>query len=394
MGRPTLAGVRVLELGLYLAAPFAAHVLGQLGAEVIKIESPLGDPTRNVVKGGAGGTFISYSVGKRSLGLNLQTSEGQQVFERLVASADVLVHNLAPDSATKLRITAAACHRVNPDLIHCQIRGYGPGPRTNELASNPIVEAMTGVMFGHRVDGRPTRMGPSYHDMFAGMYAALGVMSELYAPKRIERSVEIGLYEAGLHVAARDLVGEQQAAFATDPPSEARSGGEFHLPGYAAYETADGRWIYLVMLSDDHWHRFCLALHLPEAHDRALVTLVQRERAGERVEKVVSGAVGALRFDELAAQLASAGVGFAEVTPYGRVLDDVQARQPGKVSRVHFRDHDFLVPRFPILAETATQEEPTDPPRLGQDTVEVLRSLGYDAEVCERLLADRVAFVT
>ena len=127
-----------------LAAPFATHILAQLGADVIKLEPPAGDSTRSLVRGGPSGTLIAYSRGKKSLCADLRTDQGKALFRRLLAATDVLVHNLAPDSARRLNVTYEECLEINPKLVYCQIRGYGAGPLENELASNPVAEAATG----------------------------------------------------------------------------------------------------------------------------------------------------------------------------------------------------------------------------------------------------------
>ena len=153
-----LAGRRVIELGTMIAAPFSTHILAQLGAEVIKIEPPSGDTTRNLVRGGPSGTFIAYNHGKKSLCLDLASAEGRDVFRKLAASADAVIHNLSPAAARKLGVTAEALEPLNPQLIVCHISGYGPGPQADDLATNPVAEAATGVMDDHRIDGRPSRL--------------------------------------------------------------------------------------------------------------------------------------------------------------------------------------------------------------------------------------------
>src|SRR5579862_4143326 len=159
MKRSALAGRRVIELGTMLAAPFAAHILAQLGAEVIKVEPPTGDPTRSLVRGGPSGTFIAYSHGKKSVCIDLSHPAGREAFCALLKTADALVHNLSPKATRKLKLTRRDCASVNPRLIYCQIRGYGAGPMEDELASNPVAEASTGVMEANRVHGRPSRLG-------------------------------------------------------------------------------------------------------------------------------------------------------------------------------------------------------------------------------------------
>ncbi|QQX89913.1 CoA transferase (plasmid) [Cupriavidus necator] len=391
MAQLPLTGRRVIELGTMLAAPFAAHILSQLGAEVIKVEPPAGDPTRALVRGGPSGTFIAYSHGKKSVCIDLSRAEGRAAFFKLLETADALVHNLAPKAARKLGVTRRECAEVNPSLIYCHIRGYATGPQEDDLASNPVAEASTGVMEANRLNGRPSRLGPSYHDQFAGAYAVIGILASMLGAQQSQGSddadkhVEVGLYETGLHVASRDLTGVQLKTHLFGRP-EREPHGEFSMPGYGAYATADGRWMYLLMLSDAHWRKFCEALELPEATDPALATLRQRKKVREDVEATVRKAMAAHSFDDTSARLKVAGVGFTEVLPIERVLEAEQAHQPGKLRDVSFRGLAFEIPEFPRLG-TAPRSATLPPPELGEHTIELLRAAGIDAADCERLVA-------
>jgi crotonobetainyl-CoA:carnitine CoA-transferase CaiB-like acyl-CoA transferase len=372
---PPLAGRRVIELGTMLAAPFAAHIVAQLGAEVIKVEPPSGDPTRSLVRGGPSGTFIAYSHGKKSVCMDLSKPESHAAFCKLLKTADALVHNLSPKAARKLKLTREDCAAVNPRLIYCHIRGYGPGPQEDDLASNPVAEASTGVMEANRVDGRPSRLGPSYHDQFAGAYAVIGMLASMLQVARGNdpAAVEVGLYETGLHVASRDLVGVQLKTQLLGKP-EREPHGEFSMPGYGAYKTADERWVYLLMLSDAHWLKFCQAMEV--GVDESLATLRQRKKARERVESLVKSAVAAHSCDPLIVQLKAAGVGCTEVLPLERVLDAPQAHQPGTLRRVEFRGFEFDVPEFPRLHAAGDGAAAAPPADLGEHTAAVLGAAG------------------
>lgn len=384
-----LAGRRVIELGTMVAAPFAAHILSQLGAEVIKIEPPSGDTTRALIRGGPSGTIIAYSHSKKAICLDLTTAGGQEVFRRLVASADVVVHNLAPSASRKLKVTAEDCMAVNPHLIHAHIRGYAHGPQAEDLMTNPIAEAATGAMDDHRIDGRPSRFGPSYHDQFAGTYAVIRILAAMLNPDATtaERRIEIGLYETGLHLAARDLAGLQLKTQLLGRV-EKEGGGEFSMPGYGAYLTQDRRWIYLLVLTDAHWAKLTKALAMPEDGAPDLAKLRDRKQQRTRVERAVSEAMAALGFDEAVARLQAAGIGFNEVMPLERVLEVPQARQKGKLRELDFRGHHFEVPEFPGQREVTPK---LPPPELGQHTAELLAELGYNAAEAEALLASGAA---
>ncbi len=392
MHSPPLAGRRVIELGTMLAAPFASHILAQLGAEVIKVEPPRGDPTRSLVRGGPSGTFIAYSHGKKSVCLDLARPDGHAAFLKMLETADAFVHNLAPKAARKLKLTKAECQAINPRLIYCHIRGYADGPQADDLASNPVAEASTGVMEANRINGRPSRLGPSYHDQFAGAYAVIGILARMLQPDAAKDGghVEVGLYETGLHIASRDLVGVQLKTQLLGRP-EREPHGEFSMPGYGAYLTADDRWMYLLMLTDAHWLKFCQAMALPEADDASLAALKDRKKARERVEEIVRNAIGARTFDDATARLRIAGVGSTEVLPLERVLDAEQARQPGKLRSVHYRDLAFDVPEFPRMDAALDGIATLPPPDLGEHTQDVLQAAGLTAEQCEALIGSGAA---
>jgi crotonobetainyl-CoA:carnitine CoA-transferase CaiB-like acyl-CoA transferase len=158
------------------------------------------------------------------------------------------------------------------------------------------------------------------------------------------------------------------------------------MPGYGAYQTAEGRWIYLLMLTDTHWRKFCTALQLPQAHDETLATLRNRKKAREQVEDIVKQAIGALSFDDATQKLKAADVGFTEVLPIERVLEPAQARQPGKLRNVGLRGLEFEVPEFPRLDADRDGVDTLPPPELGEHTLQILQAAGVSFQDCQSLI--------
>jgi crotonobetainyl-CoA:carnitine CoA-transferase CaiB-like acyl-CoA transferase len=387
VGKPALAGRRVLELGVYIAGPFAGRMLAQLGAEVVKVESPRGDPARTEASHAA---FVAHNAGKKSVVVDLRSAEGREVFDRLVEVSDVVLTNLAPDALRHLEMSYERCARVNPDIVYCHVKGYGPGPRQDEIATNPMVEAANGSMHRNRVNGRPTRQGMSFYDMTASAYAVVGILAGLMAPRgdQASRDIQIGLYETGLYLAAASVVGEQYRQHAGERPV-GEDPTSFARPGYGAYETADGRWIYLLMLTDAQWREFCEVMELPDANDETLSRASQRAKRVEYVEATVRAAIKALTFEQATSRLSKAGFGSTEVRAPEDVLKDDQVLQPGKLVTSHYDGLTFRIPNLPIVSAAVRNDlndQEEESPLLGEHTRELLQIAGYDSERSSELI--------
>jgi crotonobetainyl-CoA:carnitine CoA-transferase CaiB-like acyl-CoA transferase len=159
------------------------------------------------------------------------------------------------------------------------------------------------------------------------------------------------------------------------------------MPGYGAYITRDEKWIYLLILTDSHWEKFCEALQLPLVATQQFGTLRERKKGREAVEEMVRDAVRCTDFDDAMQKLKTAGVGATEVLPLERVLEAPQARQPGKLRAIKFRDLDFEIPEFPQNNSDKNSLQTLAPAEIGQHTREILRELGIDDHHCEALIA-------
>jgi crotonobetainyl-CoA:carnitine CoA-transferase CaiB-like acyl-CoA transferase len=243
-------------------------------------------------------------------------------------------------------------------------------------------------MYNNRVNGRPVRGSLAYYDMAAGLFAVVGIFAALGSPVSVDsaRRIDVPLYETGLYLVSAHVVTDQS----NHPPAPSvQSRSDFDFPGYGTYETSDGRWIYLIMLSDEHWDRFANAMALPEEVRLAYSTSAQRRECSFEVEGIVSSELKALSFDEAAERLRMSRAGYEEVLPPNRVLEHVQLQQSGKTAEVPFEDHVYKLPTFP-LGESSESGEVPGLPHLGQHSMEILTSIGYTKYECDSLLAEGV----
>jgi crotonobetainyl-CoA:carnitine CoA-transferase CaiB-like acyl-CoA transferase len=391
-----LTGVRVLEVGNYLAGPYCGMQLADLGAEVIKVEHPDGgDQVRLVAPliGGEGSAFIRLNRNKRSIAVDLKAPEGREVFRKLVGTADVVIENLRPGTMGDLGLDYSTLRAINPRLIYVAASGWGQdGPLRDKPGMDIMAQARAGLMSitGNPGDD-PVKVGVPICDLVCALYGALATTAALYA--RIETGegqlVDISLLESGVSLA----VWEAGGYFATGQiPGPLGSAHQTSAP-YQAFRTADG-WITIGATTRFNWTALCHALGLgPLLEDSryADANLRQTNRASlvTEIERVTS-TNGTKHWLEA---LDAAGVPCAPIQNFGQVFHD-----PGLESRDFFWDapHPTLgkVRQLgsPMRFSGTPVRRGNAGPRLGDDTVELLAEIGYgDKEVREMLLSKVVA---
>lgn len=391
-----LAGIRVLELGQLIAGPFAAKILGEFGAEVIKIEPPgAGDPLRKwrLLKDGTSAWWQVQSRNKQSVAMDLRRPEAQELLRELVREADVLIENFRPGTLEGWGLGWEALHALNPRLIMLRISGYGQtGPYRDRPGFGVIGEAMGGLRYLTAEPGRtPVRVGVSIGDSLAGLQGVIGVLLALYhrqANGGEGQVVDVALYEAVFSVMESLLVEYSAFGVVREPSGSA-------MPGIAptnAYRCADGGHALIAGNGDGIFRRLMARIGREDlAADPGLATNDGRaSRAGELDAAI--GAWSATRsLDEVLAALDEAGV------PAGRIYSarDI-ARDP------HFRARDMILPAtlpdgqpievpgiLPKLSLTPGRIR-TAAPVLGEHTDAVLRSAGLSEATLAELRAKGV----
>lgn len=375
-----LSGIRVLEFTHAVMGPAAGMILGDLGAEVIHIEPPHGDSTRRL-KGFGTGYFPFYSRNKQSLAVDLKSDEGREIIEQLLPTADVLVENFGPGTMDRLGFGYESVRTHNPRLIYLSLKGFGAGPYENRTAMDEVVQMMGGLAYMTGPPGRPLRAGTSIIDIGGGMFGTMAVLLALYERERTGTGT---LVRSSLFETTAFFMGQHMAYSALSdgavPPMPARVSA---WSIYRTFDTADGESVFVGIISDRHWERFCFAFERADwAEDPRLKTnndrIDQREWLLPAVEELMRG----LSRDEILARCERVGIPFAPIARPEDLFNDPQLNQEvgGLLPTVLPDGTETRLPRLPMSVGDHDFGLRDHPPDIGSATDMLLESLGYDRD--------------
>jgi crotonobetainyl-CoA:carnitine CoA-transferase CaiB-like acyl-CoA transferase len=401
-----LAGIRVIDCSTVLAGPYCTMVLGDLGADVIKVEPPDGDATRGWgppwVGDASDGTrtaayFLAVNRNKRSIRLDLHRPAGADVLRQLLAGADVLVENFRSGALERLGFGEAELKSLNLRLVHLAITGYGAAsPDPGRPGYDFVIQAESGLMSitgaADEDGGQPTKVGVAVSDIVAGLQGAVAVLAAVVGQGGAGargiasgQRIDVSLLASTLSV----LVNQAQNAFVGGEAPGRLGNAHPNIVPYQTFETADGA-IAVAVGSERQWPRFCRALGLPALADEPRFAS-NGDRVANRVELI---ATLAERFAERSSDDWLAALAAADV-PSGPINDVVGAfASPWAAGRTIELAHPRLgtirqvAPPFELAATPATVRLP--PPLLGEQTEAILGELGMDGATIEGLRADRV----
>jgi len=374
-----LGGVRVLDLTRVLAGPFCSMILADMGAEVIKVEEPgKGDDTRSWPPFVAGEAtyFLSVNRNKKSLTLNLKASAARKIFLALVKRSDVVLENFRPGTMEKLGLGYATLAKLNPRLVYCAISGFGEsGPDAGRAGYDLVVQAESGVMdiTGFH-DGPPVKMGTSIADLVAGMSAAHGVTLALLARTKTKRGQKV---ELGMLDAMAALLTYQAGIYWGTGKKPTRRGNEHpSIVPYEVFKAADA-YLTLGVANNSLWERCCGAIERPElAKDPRFATESARVENRATLVPLLNEILGERSADEWMKRLEAAGVPAGRIRTVPEVCESEHLKARGMIQRLtHRTAGPITVMGVPIKLHATPGEVRMPPPRLGEHTDQVLKSL-------------------
>lgn len=393
--RRPLDGITILDLTVMTAGPVGTMLLGDLGADVIKVEEPSqGDLARGLgtqFVEGESVQFLSQNRNKRSVRLDLKTPAGREVFLRLARSADVVVENFRPGTVDRLGIGYDTVKALNPGVIYASVSAFGQsGPYAGWPANDPIVQAVSGVMdMTGEADGRPVRVGAPLPDFGAAAMLAFGISAALLHRERHGEGqrIDTSLLAATLF---STIPRDGEAVRSGHAPQRLGSGHPTMVP-YRNYQGSDGRYFFAAAFTPKFWQNLCQAIDRPELlADPRFTDNRQRTANREALDTILEEVFAARPAAYWVDRLATRDVPCALVQDYHTALtQDPQVRHSGAVLSF---DHPVAGPMTNIANPVTFHGSPAQvrrpPPVLGQHTREVLLEKGFTAQEVDALLAD------
>ena len=388
-----LRGIKVVEFTHMVMGPTAGVILGDLGADVIKVEPLAGDNTRRL-KGSGAGYFPMYNRNKRSIALDLKKPQGQAIARQLIQSADIVLENFRTGTMAKLGLDYESLRADHPGLIYCSLKGFLSGPYEHRVALDEVTQMMGGLAYMTGLPDRPLRAGSSVIDITGGMFGVIAILSALHRRRETGEGSHVtsALFETtaflvGQHMAQQAVSGE------APPPMSVRQSA---WAVYDIFELDSGERLFVGIVSDTLWQRFCEEFGLSEwATDASLATNAGRVTERERLLAAIRALFAPLSLEVLSERLARAGLPFSPINKPGDLFDDPHLTASGGLLPVHLTDGDrageaATLPRLPV--EFGQHKPPLhrDLPEAGAHNHEVLKELGLDDQAIADLTRDGI----
>ncbi len=384
-----LKGIKVIEFTHMVMGPTAGVILGDLGADVIKVEPLKGDNTRRL-KGSGAGYFPMYNRNKRSIAVDLKRPEGRQVALDLIHSADIVLENFRPGTMANLGLDYDTLQTSHPSLIYCSLKGFLSGPYEHRVALDEVTQMMGGLAYMTGLPDQPMRAGSSVIDITGGMFGVIAILSALHQRKASGKGVHVtsALFETtaflvGQHMAQQAVSGE------APPPMSVRQSA------WAIYDIFDldsGERVFVGIVSDTLWQRFCAEFALTDwASDNGLATNAGRVTARDSLLADIRTLFAPMSLADLSERLDRAGLPFSPINRPGDLFEDPHLSASDGLVPVHLTEGIHAgeateLPRLPIEFSQTKSPLHRDIPATGEHNHEILQELGLDVDQIATLI--------
>ena len=384
-----LTGIKVIEMTHMVMGPAVGAILGDLGAEVIKIEPISGDKTRVLKKSGSG-YFLTYNRNKRSLAMDIKKEEGKKIVRSLIRKSDVFIENFRPGAMDKLGFSYEEFSKLNSELIYCSAKGFLKGPYEHRTALDEVAQMMGGLAYMTGPPGRPLRAGSSVIDIMGGMFGAIAILAALQERQTTKKGQKVtsALYENVVY-----LMGQHMAQTATTgsppPPMSVRVAA---WAVYDIFDTKDGEQIFIGVVSDTQWKLFCESFGLDDyANDESMDLNKGRVEKRDVIIPRLQELFRTFTKNDLMKKLDSTGLPFAPISKPEDLFDDVHLNESGGLLDIEIpTGGKTKLPAMPINMDDRRFDVHTPVPKVGEHSIKILEELGMDEDEIKDLFDQEV----
>ena len=379
-----LSGIKVIEMTHMVMGPAVGSILGDLGADVIKIEPVTGDKTRKLKKSGSG-YFLTYNRNKRSIALDIKSSEGREVVLSLLSTADIFIENFRPGAMDKLGFGHKELEAINPQLIYCSAKGFLNGPYQHRTALDEVAQMMGGLAYMTGPPGQPLRAGSSVIDIMGGMFGVIAILAALQERQKTEKGQKVtsSLYENVVY-----LMGQHMAQTATTgeapPPMSVRVSA---WAVYDIFEAKNQEQIFIGVVSDSQWKSFCQSFGLVDfIEDKDMDINSGRVEKRDIIIPKLQELFKTFTKKELMEKLDQTGLPFAPINKPEDLFDDPHLNESGGLLKIDIPDGGSTkLPAMPIEMNERRFDVHQQVPKVGEHSKEILEEIGLSDEVIQSL---------
>lgn len=390
-----LDGIKVLDLSRTLAGPYSSMLLGDMGADIIKVEQPeTGDESRRFTPPSWNGEscyYLSSNRNKRSITIDLKTDEGREIIYKLAKESDVLIENFRTGALDKLGLGYEQIKEINPRLIYCSISGFGrTGPEKNRAGYDLLLQGYGGLMSITGEQGRtPVKAGMSIVDLTTGMFAAYGILTALIARGKTEKGqfIDVSLLDGQISLLNHMATGY----FATGKPAGRMGSAHPTIVPYQAFSSKDQD-VILAVANNGLWEKCCRAMGWDDLlEDSRFSTNADRVSNRSTLIPMISERLSQLESQEIFDRLDAVGVPCGPIHTIDQVVNHPQVKAREMILEVeHPNVSNLKMPGFPVKLSETPASLKKYPPLLGEHTDEILSELEFSAEQIEELKSKRV----